>query len=826
MKRDRYHLLKGATILVLLLSSCAKDSIDNSYYDSTKGLKAVIVDNDIKTRTVLMDNPGTRIDVIWQQGDQIGVFGTQSGNNVKFSLLSTDISRDGKEASFTTSELTPQGEAYAYYPYQSSAQRNLSGELELNFPSTQTHTLINFTPQPHAPANIMVGKGNMAGIEFKNIFSILKIGLTIPRGDTIKQIVFRDLSGKPVSGPFKVSWNGDNPTATFPADGDVESFSLKLDCGEGVKTDSAQVRFYYMIVPAREYPNGFEVKFKTLSGDDVVKTVGTNGGKRLIRSVVYPIGETAYVYDGAEYEVGENTAFIDASSSQKYIENVVGGFYTWQGEEYRNLTVTMKKDVAPQVGGVLVLNYSTVEFPEGYAGRVTARSDAGSDVVVIRTEQITDITEVFKNLSLGDPMWTDDGSFDSSTGAGLDLAPYLTKIVMADGEDIEFTRSGSKIMLDMPLTRAGIKKTSISTPSVTFSTDKDKAAKISVGLQIDLDMAASMSINNRSLEYFHLSVVSDVNMNASFKISESISVDKEIYLFTARFAPIPVGPLMITPGIDFKGTLGVGGEMEISGNLEYKRTVRFGFSYSKDGFVTRSSIDPPTPDQEISVKPQIDGYVYANAGVKIEAGFSVWGLLSVFADADTRLSVRTQSFGDKDWDHGRRGFEANLSSEIGAMIVSLGGALNKRAEIATVEFPPMKKWYITPIVSDDYGTFNKDSTELTVYFRVRGDILFPVELGVELIEAEPYVYPSKWDPRWGSIYPIATLSRTYLGSFTPGSDEFLSAKIPLSLEEGKKYAVAPCFILNGNYHYIQYGSGPCFLFSGPRPPIKEEEEDF
>ncbi len=828
MKRDTYYLLIGTTILVVLLSSCVKDSIDNSFYNNTKGLKAVIVDNDVKTRTVLMDNPGVRIDVMWQPGDEVGVFGTESGNNVKFSISSADISSNGKEASFTSSESTPQGDTYAYYPYQSGAQRNSSGVLELSFPSTQLHTLINFTPQPYAPANMMVGKGNVAGIGFKNIFSILKIGLTIPRGETIKQVVFKDLSGKPVSGPFKVSWDGDNPTTIFPADGDAESLTLKLDCGTGVEFDSAQVRFFYMIVPAREYPNGFEVKFETLSGNDIVKTVGANGGKRLIRSVVYPIGETAYVYDGAEYEVGDDVVLLNADSAQKYIDNVIANGYTSGGEDYLFLNVNMKKEVAPQVGGVLVLNYSTDEFPGGYAGRVTARSNSGSDVVTIETEPITDITEVFENLTLGDPMWTDDGSFDSIKGVGLDLAPYLTKIVMADGADLEFTRSGSQIMVDVPLTRAGIKKTSISTPKVIFSTDKDKAAKVSLGLQIDLDLAASMSIHKRSLEYFHLSVEADVNMDASFKVSRGINANKEMNLFTAYFTPIPVGPVMIRPAVVFKGVLGVGGEFEVSATLEYKRTVRFGFSYAGGGIVTRSSIEPPTPDQGISASPGIDGYVYADAGVKIEAGFSVWGLLNVFASADTRLAVKTQSFGDDegDWLHARRGFVAILSSEIGASIFSLGGALNKRAQIATIEFPPMKKWYITPIVSPSNKVFNSDSTELTVFFRVHGTGLFPIQMGVVLFEGDPGVFPTNWDWMWGTsfINPETKLLEAPLGTFVPGGDEVMSTTIPLSLTRGKRYVVSPCMIFNGEYRLLRYGLEPTIYFAGP--PIIEEEEDF
>ncbi len=466
----------------------------------------------------------------------------------------------------------------------------------------------------------------------------------------------------------------------------------------------------------------------------------------------------------------------------------------------------MKKEAAPPVGGVVVLNYPDDEFPGGYAGKVVSRSNSESDIVTIETEPITEITQVFKNLKMGEPIWNDDGTLNPEGGVGVDMAPYLIRMATADGTEIDFTQSGSQITLDLPVTKASIRPMSISTPTVILSTDPDKLAKIRASIQMDLRLFASMSITDYTLEYFHTNVQADIDMKAGVAISGGVSADKAMPLFWGYFAPIPVGPIMIIPTVEFSGTIGVGGELEVSAELSFKPTVNSGFSYTQGEFLTRYSIEPPAPDQQVSfgentepsfsLVPSISAYT----GVRITAGFKIWAVMLAAVVVETQFKLGSMYSDREDgWLRSRNGFSIGFTSEIRAGIQTLGGAINKSAHLATLEWPPIKKWYITPAFDRKMDVvLGPDSTSIDVSLRVFGDVLYPVQMGVVVTQGE-FGRPNMMQP----------VAKVPLGSYLSGSNT-MSATIPLDYISGFMHHAIPAIIINGEYNTIDQAMSDTF----------------
>ena len=119
----------------------------------------------------------------------------------------------------------------------------------------------------------MAGKGTTKdGVKFRAVTSLLKIGIISEVKDhrqKVRRILFRDLADQPVTGSFTITWSGEEPTTTFSGGGKT----LTLDCGDaGVVLDTARICPFFLSVPARHYPKGFELTFEMTDGSKLTKT--------------------------------------------------------------------------------------------------------------------------------------------------------------------------------------------------------------------------------------------------------------------------------------------------------------------------------------------------------------------------------------------------------------------------------------------------------------------------------------------------------------------------------------------------------------------------
>lgn len=290
--KTKYFLLNNWFCTLFLLLFILLGCMEEDYFSLNEGnqrLSASIIEEDSNTRVILNDDTTNRkVEVCWTSGDAIGVFGTERGANIRYQTNENSISEDGKTAVFESNDSVPKGLLYAYYPYQEDATFS-DWAIQLTMPATQMYVTDEAgTACPDPAANIMGGRGENENINFINLFSILRISIAGNKAQTVKKVLFTDLSGKPVSGKFSAAI----PEVIFPETGSGKDLQIELDCKDGVALLFDTLTQFYLIVPARNYDKGFQIDFVLSDGEIITKTIGASGGKTLRRNRLYPIGDT------------------------------------------------------------------------------------------------------------------------------------------------------------------------------------------------------------------------------------------------------------------------------------------------------------------------------------------------------------------------------------------------------------------------------------------------------------------------------------------------------------------------------------------------------
>ena len=392
MKRIRiYKVFVLLLTIVTVATACTQDLTETKNIASDEGLTVTIDDDEQATRAIVIDNPGIRLETTWTAGDQLGIFGAGQSNE-PYTINASTISDDGRTAAFTSTASIPSGDLLAYYPYNANATQS-DDQLHLTFPKTQHYTVAGSVPLPDPEACVMAGKGSEAtGVNMRNVMAVLKVGQVFATPTTVKSVEFRDLSGKSVCGDYTVTMTGGIPQTTFDGTGDV----LTLDMGEGVKAEDGSAFIVFLVVPARDYPKGFEITFVDTEGQRTVRTAGTKNGKTLNRSVVHPVGDigTYQNVEGMSYELMPTAHIIKPDDLElvkilrlttdayalDYIRNKPDNF-AFLGNNEGSATTT---DFDPQTDTVWHIPQSL-----GFAAKLQARSNIGAQGALTAGSGIT-----------------------------------------------------------------------------------------------------------------------------------------------------------------------------------------------------------------------------------------------------------------------------------------------------------------------------------------------------------------------------------------------------------------------------------------------------
>lgn len=719
----KQYIIGGITLLAAL--ACARESIQQEPVSKGDGLVATISSFQANTKAILLDNPGVRMESFWQADDHIGVAGP-GGQVLDFSVRASDLLDGGKTAVFRSEEAVPSGELSAFSPWQEDASVS-GGRVTMTLPAIQLYTKGDGVPLPDPAANLMVGSGNAAGgVSFRNTLSILKIGQTFDKDVILDRVEFRDISGAAVAGTVTID-AGDAPVAVVSGNEKIITLSCQ---GGGLKVKAGETTRFFIIIPARNYPQGVEIDFVTTEGERIVRTTGTVGGVSFERSIVYPVGDVpnrdyelpsaAVLQEGAFMMTPEILRKVKILTVEKVYVTSDDGTET---ATYNGIPIFLPaiemlvpRDIKMEVGNWLVFD-ATDDLPSGGVLKVKEIIDPFGDENHAYVYAVPTINPfaAYKELNVGGELYGEDGKEIPENGMDIDLSKYLSKIRDAEGNSIPFSvNARGEIVFDQgtiesAVTKAGVSMNrTISSPPLSISHSGDNCSG-SLSATLSVGMRMAMRVDEGKLWYMGFSFNPSLNLEAEFSINAEGSTGKDLHLITLEFVPgIPIAPgVILTPELDISAGVSVGGSIELKATMSKSIDLgTYGFSYSDQGFTFRHNEAQPAEDKGFNPElgASLTGSVWAGVSLTATPRISLYGLLSVGIATEFSLKF---------------GLESGLSSDAGAYgklfltpglkftpeTASLGGVFTQKWDdyAPEIEFDPIWERYLFPSVKEHGG---------------------------------------------------------------------------------------------------------------------------
>ena len=695
------------TILLatLFLASCARTEIlcDIS-------LTATIDCGANATKAILIDNPGYRLDSRWEDNESIGVFGN-GASNIKLSVSGADISSNGKTAKFKATSDIPGGALTAYSPYQTDAKVSGS-DIVVTIPAVQKYLTRNGVVQPDPIGNIMAASGSAnSGLTFRNAMAVLKIGQTFDKALTLKKIEFKDLSGAAVCGAATLSWNGGAPVTSVIGDGKT----ITLDCGNGLEFFEGQVGVFFMIVPAREYPKGFELTFIDSEGGRTVKTAGASKGKKLDRSIVYLIGDVSSneVPEGTSSTLKSTATLMTPDVMDKVIVQSASGAYVTD-ENGRNISfpghadlrmprfdMIVPKELNPAVGNYLIFDHPTDDLPNGGVYKIVKCIKLNADSYEIVAYPEINVAAPFEELKAGDPLISETGEIIEGGGIPLDLASHVSSIKDADGKAVQYCVADGKILLseETIADMFGVKTKSVSrnkfsSPKLSLNS-KEPNLEISVGGSLSLDTRLAVRYMQGEFQYMQFTVTPEITTSLSAVLKAEGNIEKSAKIYTIAFLPILVAPaVLVCPELIISAKVGVGGSLQISGSFDITQELgTYSLAYNKgDGGTLRWN--RPAIENDLVFNPSfggIEGSLYAFGGIGATTFVSLYGMCGLGLE-----NYLTFKFGTSANSNGGLKLFVQPEFEVTPSLCFAFGSKKFEDLTGKMEFDPIWESYIIP----------------------------------------------------------------------------------------------------------------------------------
>lgn len=838
--------------------------------DDSECLQVTISDDEVATRSIVIDNPGIKLESFWKADDQIGVFGS-TGQNIAFSVAGNTISKDGKTADFVSDNSIPSGQLMAYYPFSATAQKSGDG-FTLDFPATQHYTMERGVVQPDPSVCMMAGMGSKgSGVSFVNLMAVLKVGQVFTEDVQVKSVEFRDLSGSPVSGPFTVSFTDKIPSANFSGSGKV----IQLDLGSGIRADAGDLFIVFLVVPAREYPKGFEITFVAADGKKTVKTVGSRDGKTLHRSVVYPIGDinTYSNVPGMSYELKPASRIMSPDMLDMVKVTARDSSYVYADDgslamdadgnpvKMPYLTLLVHKDMNPQVDNYLIFNHPSTDMPQGgvyKVGQCKLASDGQHWEVYAVPEP--NFAAPFEQLTIGGPLFNSDGNLNPDCGVDIDISSYIREIRDEEGNVIstQGLPSYRTNAVEVMTRGGGVGRVSFSTPDLTLSMDDQSHCTCDVSAKMSVSMRVAIGIIGGELQYIYTKVNPSLQLKTTFGVYGKYEYTKREHLWTFYTAGIPIGPIVLLPEVGFDIFGGVGGELKFSASTTFNYDLgTYGLMYNKgDGLTFKHEYKEPPADDGFnpsipSLEAGLSGSLNAFAGIGMRAGISVYGMCSLGAATDAKLNFGLVA--KKDIDTLSMGIKLALTPEIDITPYTavLGGKLSKlwKGIGGKIEFKPLWERYLLPQLAGYAGVSLTYTAPISVKLAdgwpvttpvpngtgpieykltLRGKPINPMPVAIEVYESSDFNY-IYYDPERFNNYMEAGVPHLYSSTVKMVNPKRVFSKI-IGLHSEEETIIDFSNKEPGDWLYYPFQSGVAFnvrynLYSGDGELLPRSESD-
>lgn len=715
----KYFKLNILAILSLVTGLCACTVDEPQLNESERSISATIMDHGTQTRAIVLDNPGTRLDIYWHQNDHIGLFGT-GGSNVDYALSDYSLSANSKTARFvTTEEKIPTGEILAYTPYQAGTTSS-DGKIYVDVPSEQTFTWAKGVAQPDPSANLMLARGTRGGgLSFYPVMAVLKIGKQFDKDVSLKSVEFSDLDKQPVCGSAALSWKDGVPTCEMVGSGDV----ITLSGPQPLSISENEVRVFYLTIPARHYSKGFQITFVTTDGERISQTVGATHGKDMQAGVLYPVGDLApdVVDVDGKCELKPNTIMMTPENLDKItikdkryqrLTNVDGGeLLDAHGRPIGGykMELEVSKDLHPAEGGWMIFNQPSDDLPNGGVFKIESVTKATDD-----TYRVTIVTDPnpfapFKLLELGQPMYDENGVFHEEAGVPLNFNGKLREIVDENGESIDFslTPNGEIVFTEEAVAQMlGVDKRAVSrahnmtvsTPNFSICASGDNA-EANFSPKFETSVTTAVGVFDGELQYICAKLDPVFKLESSFTLKAGFSVSKSVHLVTLVFSPVFVYGVYVNLEIEVSLTAAVGGEITFQTTLSCTQDLgSYTIAYNKgDGFALRKNREPSLAGYNLQ-EPTLSagGSLYAQAGVTVVPSLHFYAMANIGLSCDMNIKAAyTRTGGETVDTYG--GAKFTIGPEMQIMpCVALGGLLpvkwTHNFKELTLKFTP-DPWY-------------------------------------------------------------------------------------------------------------------------------------
>lgn len=538
-----------------------------------------------------------------------------------------------------------------------------------------------------------------------------------------------------------------------------------------------------------KYPNG--VIELTINGanpnpeDRVAKLVAyaIEGNVRCTDTLVVLQGGSTAVdpIDGIEYDVTPSTLVLSEKNAS-YITGVNDkGWYTLSDDVPSSLMSTSKN--------LVLYPHVSESCPEGLCGKVQFFDDNGKNYMRV---QPVELEQVIRNLNI--------------TDHPVDLNSHVVKIQDASGTPLKFVKTKA----------SGSDNISISIPKTTFR-NWDQRIIVKAAVDLSLSMKMNLQIGDGRLDYFSMVLDPDVTLDLDMDANSSVPlVDTSYPFFTVLCGAFPVGPVVITPLIEFSFVIGAEGKIGIKGTVKYENNSGVLFVYQRDQGCTYSMRDHSPEDQknrtELGSSVYMEGSI--SCGLDESIGLGVYGkILYVTAGIQERLKCTANINVDVEEAAKDPTFtyptSLLFSTDVTLQGVAALKSLNKSlADVKTLEHPyRLDSLYmfptIKPVVTDVNGR------QATVELEVGHDLLLPTSVGFDLYAVDPNDPAYKWgegicphltESHFVGTYPMMEHSR--IDPKTTRKDEngnpvnVYQTTVPLYTQAGL-YAVRPFIIFAG-----------------------------
>lgn len=260
---------------------------------------------------------------------------------------------------------------------------------------------------------------------------------------------------------------------------------------------------------------------------------------------------------------------------------------------------------APVKGACIIVNTPTNQLPDGLLAKVESVTEEGNGYRI--TYGPAELTDAFENLSIE--------NYD------LDLAGNAVKFIDANGKERPFTR-----------TRAGEDKTwEISFGSLEF--DLGNNISLTPLISAKVSLTPDIEIRNYILRKLDTHTKVTPKVGAAFSISANLDVvDLQLPVGTIICGAIPIGPIVLTPQIDFFFLVKAGGKVSLDGSITFSRTVdmkthyKWESTYLPELGVELDHYSPENEDESslsLNLGPHIEGSLAFGLGTG--PAFGIYG---------------------------------------------------------------------------------------------------------------------------------------------------------------------------------------------------------